>query len=290
MSPQFPKVSIVTINYNGAQYLEACILSVISQEYPNLEYIIIDGGSSDQSIKIIKKYQKFITYWVSEPDNGMYHALQKGFDKSTGEIMAWLNSDDLYHPKSLFIIAEFFSQNNEIDWVMGCPTGFDSQGRSFQGSGDIYPAWSKFRYYNYDYKWIQQESTFWRRSLWEKAGSIFNLQLRYAGDGELWLRFFRHALLYCIPYFIGGFRVTGQDQQSAKYYIEYIQELELSIHKELQQLPLSIRLKSKINWLDRILIRIPLLKQFYYKTAFRKWLGYPQRFVFDSRAQNLVKV
>ncbi len=97
MNNTYPKISIVTPSYNQGQYLEQTILSVIGQNYPNLEYIIIDGGSTDNSIEIIKKYERYLAYWVSEKDKGHYHAVQKGFDKSTGEIMSWLNSDDILH-------------------------------------------------------------------------------------------------------------------------------------------------------------------------------------------------
>ncbi len=93
----YPKISIVTPSFNHAQFLEETILSVITQNYPNLEYVIIDGGSTDGSVDIIKKYEKHLTYWVSEPDNGHGDALNKGFAKSTGEIMAWINSDDKYY-------------------------------------------------------------------------------------------------------------------------------------------------------------------------------------------------
>ena len=112
-----PRISIITPNYNQEDFLEQTILSVIGQNYPNLEYIIIDGGSTDGSVEIIKKYEKHLSHWVSEPDSGLYHALQKGFSRSTGEIMGWINSDDILHRKSLFVLAEVFSTNDEIDWL-----------------------------------------------------------------------------------------------------------------------------------------------------------------------------
>src|SRR5579863_3042816 len=94
MPDQFPKISIITPTLNQGGYIEESILSVIGQKYPNLEYIIVDGGSTDNTLETIKKYEQYITYWVSQKDNGMYEALNHGFKKATGEIMGWLNSDD----------------------------------------------------------------------------------------------------------------------------------------------------------------------------------------------------
>jgi len=88
--PKYPKISIITPSYNQAEFLEETILSVLNQNYPNLEYMIIDGGSNDGSVEIIRKYEKYLTYWISEPDNGQYDAINKGFSRSTGDIMAWI--------------------------------------------------------------------------------------------------------------------------------------------------------------------------------------------------------
>ena len=98
----YPRISIVSPSLNQAQFLEKTILSVLNQNYPNLEYIIIDGGSKDKSIKIIQKYEQYLTYWVSEKDKGQADAINKGFQRSTGQILAWLNTDDLYLPDTLF--------------------------------------------------------------------------------------------------------------------------------------------------------------------------------------------
>ncbi|WP_461485736.1 glycosyltransferase family 2 protein, partial [Pedobacter sp.] len=104
----WPKISIVTPSYNQGQYIEETILSILNQNYPNLEYIIIDGGSTDHTVEIIKKYEDRITYWVSEKDNGQSHAINKGFEKATGEIFAYLNSDDCYYPNTFWEIANTY--------------------------------------------------------------------------------------------------------------------------------------------------------------------------------------
>ncbi len=227
----YPKISIVTPNYNGAKYLEETILSVLNQNYPNIEYIIIDGGSTDESVEIIKKYEKSLKYWISEKDTGLYSALQKGFDRSTGEIMAWINSDDKYHPMSFFTIAEIFTSFPKINWLTGAQTTYDEKGRTV-GIARA-KKWTKYDFYDYNYKWIQQESTVWRKSLWKKAGNCINTDLKYAGDLELWLRFFRHDELYITSGLIGGFRQRSADQLSLDFLDRYIVEAESCIKKEL---------------------------------------------------------
>lgn len=226
----YTKISIITPNFNGGMYLEQTICSVIEQNYPNLEYIIIDGGSTDDSVEIIKKYQDKLAYWVSEKDNGMYDAIQKGFDKSTGEVMGWINSDDKYHPMSFFTIAEIFTSFPVINWLTGAQSFFDEKGRAIGTS----PAkkWHKYDFYGYQYKWLQQESTIWRRDLWEKAGSQLNIDLKYAGDLELWLRFFRHEKLYVTNALIGGFRMRSSNQLSLDFLYKYIAEAEDCIKSE----------------------------------------------------------
>src|SRR5215204_5758135 len=114
MGKDLPKISIVTPSYNQAEFIEETILSVINQNYPNLEYIVIDGGSTDGSVEIIKKYEQYFSYWVSEPDKGHADALNKGFAKATGEVMAWINSDDKYFPWTFATVAEVYSQFPEV--------------------------------------------------------------------------------------------------------------------------------------------------------------------------------
>lgn len=238
----YPKISIVTPNYNMGEYIEYTILSVLNQDYPNLEYIVIDGGSTDESINIIKKYENSINYWISEKDSGMYSAIQKGFEKATGTIMMWLNSDDLLYPKALFTIAEIFEKFEDVHWLTGIPSAFDENGKIVKiGSLKL---WNKYDFFTDNYRWIQQESTVWRRELWEKAGARLDDKLKLAGDFELWLRFFQLTKLYSIDTVIGGFRLrNGQLSSNA---CSYSKECDISIAVYRQYFSLADKIKTFI--------------------------------------------
>ena len=228
-----PRISIVTPSYNQGRFLEECIDSILSQNYPNLEYVIMDGGSTDGSVEIIRKYEKHLTYWQSCPDGGHYAAVSAGFTHTTGEIMAWLNSDDKYHPNAFLKIACIFSMHPHVDWLTGRCTLWDGSGNLAEQ--DYYlPTHSrkKFLEGNYSKPFIVQESTVWRRRLWERAGGYLNTKFSLAADFELWLRFFRYAELYQTGFMIGGFRKHG-DQRSYNNVDRYHQECRDAISAEL---------------------------------------------------------
>ena len=227
-----PLISIVTPSFNQAQFLEATIDSILSQNYPNLEYIIIDGGSTDGSVDIIKKHEKYLSFWCSEHDAGQYDAINKGFSHSTGEIMAWLNSDDMYLPWALKTVADIMSSLPNVEWLTTLnPANWDYYGfcSGFSSiSGYSLEAFLDGCYLPLHVKglaWIQQESTFWRRSLWEKSGGCLSNNLKLAGDFELWCRFYLYANLYGASSPLGGFR--SQYQQRSRNIEEYAREAQL---------------------------------------------------------------
>ena len=202
-----PRISVVTPSFNQAEFLGSTLRSVITQGYPELEYVVIDGGSTDESLSIIERHEADLACWVSEPDEGHAHALNKGFAKTTGEIMCWINSSDMHYPWTLETVAEIFSQLPQVDWILGVPSQFDVRGlprliasKSGRNAYDVLSG---------DYRWIQQESVFWRRSLWERAGGQLDQSLKCAADFELWLRFFRLAPLHDVGTVLAGYRVHG---------------------------------------------------------------------------------
>ena len=231
MPDQFPTISIVTPSYNQGRFLAEAMRSVLDQGYPAVEYVVIDGGSSDGSVETIRKYADRLTYWVSECDQGQYDAINKGFAHTTGEIMAWLNSDDKYLPSTFSIVADIFSAHPQVEWVTSVhPLTWNERGQVV--TVDFSGGFNSCAFYRgsnlpvsgtHGRRWIQQESTFWRRSLWERAGGNLDLTFRYAADFELWARFFRHAELYGVSTLFGGFRAHG-NQKSVIFREAYLEE------------------------------------------------------------------
>ncbi len=219
---------------NSERFLRETIDSVTGQRGDfTLEYIVVDGGSTDRTLEIIEANQRGISQWVSETDGGMYDGVTKGFSMSTGEVMGWLNSDDLYFPWALDYIAKIFSAMPQVQWVSTLtPIAVDAAGDilrvrkiagfsreafldgvyvGFEGLGD--PLSTEF---------IQQESTFWRRSLWDAAGSAIIREYRTAGDFALWCSFMEQSLLYGLEPPLGAFRLHGEQLSSNR--VEYLEE------------------------------------------------------------------
>lgn len=234
MMRSLPIISIVTPSYNQAEFLEECIESVLAQGYPRLEYVIMDGGSTDGSVEIIKKYEKYLTYWQSQPDGGQYRAINEGFRRTSGEIMAWLNSDDKYHPLALFKVACSFTDYPEIEWLTGRKSFWDTTGNLARvEEGLAVFSQRKLLEGHFNKPYIQQESTFWLRSLWERAGASLDDTIELAGDLELWARFFRHAGLHTVDTLLGGYRFH-EGQRGVVYAQQYRQECITVVMREQQ--------------------------------------------------------
>lgn len=180
----WPRVSIVTPSYNQGQFIEETIRSVLLQGYPDLEYIIIDGGSTDGSVDIIRKYEPWLAYWVSEPDRGQVHAINKGFQRATGEILAWLNSDDVYCPGSLEAVAQTLTQHPQAAILCGACVLVDGDGHTIGTKG---PREFTPEHFLQGGGVPGQPAVFFRRSVLERVGGL-NENLHYVLDWEFWLR------------------------------------------------------------------------------------------------------
>lgn len=198
----YPKVSIVTPSYNQGRFIEETIRTVLLQGYPNLEYIIIDGGSTDNTVEIIRRYEPWLAYWTSEPDKGQSNAINKGFRHSTGEIMAWLNSDDCYEPGTVWRVVKTFQKHRNYHIVCGYRTAVDAASQPL--TRDVYLRPDKFSVSRICY--VPQETVFWRRSLWERVGEL-DESYQFALDFEFWQRIVAAGYRFgLIPQFIGIFR------------------------------------------------------------------------------------
>jgi len=185
-----PKISIITPSYNQGKFIEETIQSVLSQNYPNLEYIIIDGGSTDNTIEVIKNYESQISYWVSEPDRGQTHALNKGLARATGDILAYLNSDDYYLPGTLLKVARYFCQFSQTDLLNGRCRYVNAEGKkigdqfgSIQSFGEIIDLWGVW----WQKRQFVQPEVFWSRRITDQIG-LFREDLHYVMDYEYWCR------------------------------------------------------------------------------------------------------
>jgi glycosyltransferase involved in cell wall biosynthesis len=187
---EWPRVSVITPSFNQARFVEQTLRSVLLQNYPNLEYIIIDGGSRDGSVEIIKKYEQHLAHFESEPDRGQSHAINKGFARATGDIICWLNSDDYYLPGTLHTVAEVLGDGQGNFALVGnCVQVYDDGRPPFEGKGR-YESLDRLLQFWKGYQ-MHQPSIFWRREVFDRVGYL-DESLHYCMDFDYWVRIARH--------------------------------------------------------------------------------------------------
>ncbi|MEL7667809.1 MAG: glycosyltransferase family 2 protein [Actinomycetota bacterium] len=198
-----PRISVVTPSFNQARYLRETLESVLSQGYPNLEYIVIDGGSTDGSVEILEEYSPRLDYWISEEDEGQTDALVKGFAHASGDILCWVNSDDQLEPGSLQYVADTFSSDPKLEFLWGDCRWVDDESRVLYTRREVrFVRWL----WLYGYNYIPQPAAFWTRELYERVGGL-DRSVRVAMDTDLFARMSRVARLAKVHRVLARFRV-----------------------------------------------------------------------------------
>ena len=249
----WPKISIVTPSYNQGEFLEETIRSVLLQNYPNLEYIVIDGGSTDNSLDIIRKYEKHMSCWVSEKDEGQADAINKGLSMSTGEIVAWLNSDDFYEKDILTTVASEISVGKNKFIVVGDIWAVDRSGTIMRKWHTRAPTLLSliFQYRAYLVRGLvfmpNQPAVFWHRQVLEEIG-LLRKELYYAMDYEYWLRMLSHEYrFYKMDHVLANYRFHER-AKSAHGWKPFSSSWKKIGREYFLQLPKQQRIKAVFYW------------------------------------------
>ena len=226
---KLPKISIITPSYNQAPFIERTIKSVLDQNYPDLEYLVIDGRSTDGTVDILRRYEHRLK-WISEKDEGQADAINKGSNSSTGDIIAYLNSDDVYEQGALLRVAEYFAAHPKAMWLTGKCRIIDEHDRAIRG---MITAYKNFLLRHYSYGMllvtnpISQPATFWRRGLVQEFG-LFDKNEHLVMDYEYWLRIGRRYHPAILDGYLARFRVHGRAKTVSTNFSNFKQELAVS--------------------------------------------------------------
>jgi glycosyltransferase involved in cell wall biosynthesis len=241
-----PRITVITPSYNQAHFIEQTIKSVLSQNYPALEHIVMDGGSTDSTLEILKKYDGRLC-WISERDRGQSHALNKGLAMASGDIIAFLNSDDLYAAGALLKVGRFFAAHPKVCWLTGRCRTIDQHEKEIRKAITLYKnIWLRTSSYRVllVLNYISQPATFWTRNVMDTVGE-FDESLRYAMDYDYWLRVGRSFKLWVLDDYLASFRVHASSKAGSSAHAQF--DSDLQIAKRYNTSPLLVRLHAAHN-------------------------------------------
>jgi glycosyltransferase involved in cell wall biosynthesis len=242
----WPSITVVTPSYNQAEFLERTIQSVLRQQYPKLEYIVVDGGSIDGSVEIIRRYDVELKWWCSEPDCGQADAIAKGFLKSSGEILCWLNSDDVMLPGALKTVGRYFQDHPQVNVINGgayCIDAFDRPLRTAfrcTFTKGVRASSTRFRFYGQD--GVYQPATFWRRSAYIMAGGM-RKDFSFAMDLDLFTRLASQQRFQVIPAYLACFRIH---EKSKSYSMQDVRKQEIRREALRNEIEAGWKVKSRM--------------------------------------------
>ena len=217
-------ISIITPSYNQSDFIEKNILSVICQNYPDVEHIVVDGGSTDQSVQILQKYDHL--KWISEKDRGQSHAINKGFRRAIGDIIGWLNSDDVYMPGTFFKVERIFEKHPDVDLIFSHCLRIDADDRVLSmAQGRDPERYDVLKYPNY----IPQPTVFFRNKIFQTTGYLFE-EYQYVMDFDYWRRISKHHKLMLVNDIFAAFRIHG-DSKTGKFERHFKHESKISFFR-----------------------------------------------------------
>ena len=259
-----PRITIVTPATARDEYLEATIRSVVYQDYPNLEYIIIEDGTNINRRHVLEKYESNFSWQNCPPGTELCAALNMAFAKSSGEILGWLEPGDLLHTNGLQVIGSVFASFPDVEWITGRPFNFSPSG--LPAGLKHLERWTRVRFLAGGNKYIHRDTTLWRRSLWERAGGSLEAEYGLASEFELFVRFFRHARLYSVDALIGGYRTHPGNHSKTGSHRRYNQICDQIADRELAGIKGAYAAKL-FRKLTRIVSHIPRVRRLWHKYA-----------------------
>ena len=259
-----PRITIVTPALGDEQYLEATVRTIVHQDYPNLEYIVIEDGASAARREILEKYKSQLCWQICPPGTELCAALNMAFRKSRGEILGWLEPGDMLHTNGAAVIGSVFANFPNIEWITGRPFNFSPTG--LPAGLKHLERWTRLRFLAGGNKYIHRDTTFWKRSLWDRAGGALSTEYGLAGEFELFLRFFRHARLYSVNALIGGYRTHPGTHSATGSHERYNRMCDEIADRELASVRGAYAAKF-FRRLTKIIAHIPRVRRWWHRYA-----------------------